>query len=156
MIDNVKRHSDNYFNHNPDMGTLGQRLKTAREKLKLSQKELGKRIGVNQSVIASLETGSRKTSAYTVLLAEALKVDPLWLSEGKGHEIKLSNKDIFKEELQKFFGIPMAEMDMEFMLDLQAFAKQSIEDRKQAIHQIEQKKSSKSKRTRKGEEGKPD
>lgn len=83
MIDNVKRHSDYSLHHNSDMEELKDRLISARKEKKFSQDKLAKAIGVNQSVIGSLESGYRKTSAYIPAIANVLGVEALWLSDGK-------------------------------------------------------------------------
>lgn len=62
---------------------FGQRVKDAREAVGMSQVALATAIGVSQSVIAEAETKST-SSAYTVRLALALKVLPLWLETGEG------------------------------------------------------------------------
>jgi len=68
------------------MDTLSERLKSTRKDMKLSQKRLGELIGVTQSVIAGLETGYRKNSAYTPQLAQVLGVNALWLATGEGEK----------------------------------------------------------------------
>lgn len=61
----------------------GTRLKTARNRLKLTQKQLEKMTGIPQSTISTAEKhghGSTETTVY----AMALKVDPHWLATGEG------------------------------------------------------------------------
>lgn len=67
------------------MDTLGKRLKDARESAGITQAELAKRVHVNQSIIGSLESGHRKASSYIPAIADALGVNALWLSAGKGN-----------------------------------------------------------------------
>ena len=67
------------------MKTLASRLVEARHSSGLTQAELAKLAGLkNQSIIGSLESGYRKTSSYIPAIAQALGVNALWLSDGKG------------------------------------------------------------------------
>lgn len=50
----------------------------------MSQTELAHKIGSRQSVIGMLESGDRKKTAYLPKIAEALKVNPMWLYSGEG------------------------------------------------------------------------
>lgn len=66
------------------MTTLSNRLIQARTDKGLSQTELAKKAGLKrQSIIGMLESGARKSSSYIPQIAEALGVDPMWLSTGK-------------------------------------------------------------------------
>jgi phage repressor protein C with HTH and peptisase S24 domain len=64
--------------------TLSERLKEARVESGLTQAALAERAGVDQSTIATLETGERKGTKQIVAIARALGVEPDWLSEGHG------------------------------------------------------------------------
>lgn len=67
------------------MNSLAIRLITARLEAGLTQDELARAAGVkNQSTIGMLESGARKKTSYITALAEALKVSPIWLAEGRG------------------------------------------------------------------------
>ena len=69
------------------MENLAIRLKQCREEKDLTQAELAKKAGLkNQSIIGSLESGHRKNSTHIPAIAEALGINALWLSEGKGHK----------------------------------------------------------------------
>lgn len=63
----------------------GERIRMAREKRGLSQEELAAKIQLNghslsQKAISRIETGQRIVADYEIpLLADALKVDILWL-----------------------------------------------------------------------------
>lgn len=63
----------------------GDRVRMAREKQRLSQEALATRIQLNghsltQKAIIRIETGLRVVPDYEIpLLADALKVSPLWL-----------------------------------------------------------------------------
>ncbi len=71
---------------NPHM-RYGERLKTAREHAKLTQKQLAERIGdaCTQENISKLERSlTTKGSEYTVQFAEACGVRPMWLASEQG------------------------------------------------------------------------
>lgn len=58
-----------------DTGTLGQRIRLARERLGISQEELASRIARNQYSVSEYETGKRRIFAHDLpTLAEALEV----------------------------------------------------------------------------------
>ncbi len=63
----------------------GERVRVAREKLKLSQEQLAARIqlrghALSQKAVSRVETGERIVPDFEVpLFAQALGVDPLWL-----------------------------------------------------------------------------
>ena len=81
----VKRHSDLITNKTSAMDNLATRLKRARALRGVTQAQLTKMAGLkNQSIIGSLESGHRKTSAYAPAIAEALGISAVWLSTGKG------------------------------------------------------------------------
>jgi transcriptional regulator with XRE-family HTH domain len=50
----------------------------------MSQQGLADAVGAAQSTIGSLESGARESSTMLALMATALDVDALWLSEGIG------------------------------------------------------------------------
>ncbi|KNZ82604.1 helix-turn-helix transcriptional regulator [Morganella morganii] len=64
--------------------TLAQRLKQARKRAGLSQKELGEAIGVSQAAIQKIESGSAQTSTKLIEIAKVLSVPAEWLSSGAG------------------------------------------------------------------------
>lgn len=74
------------------MDTLSKRLREERERAKLTQQELAKKAGCGQSLIGNLESGAQKSSAKIPLIAAALGVSALYLSEGKGQK-ELDNLD---------------------------------------------------------------
>lgn len=63
------------------MKTIGERIKSARINLGMTQEELGKRIGVQKAAINKYETGTVVNLKRTTIanLAKALNVDPTWL-----------------------------------------------------------------------------
>lgn len=64
--------------------TLAKRVRYARNKKGLTQAQLGKLIGADQSVIGNLERRDSKSSSYTEELARALGVNLSWLISGSG------------------------------------------------------------------------
>ncbi len=64
---------------------IGERIKTLRKVLGLTQEEFGKRIGRTKSAIATYEAGKREPDQTVLLLLEKeFNVNPGWLLEGKG------------------------------------------------------------------------
>lgn len=64
--------------------SLGQRIKTAREARKMSQKALAQIVGIEQPSIAAIESGKAKGTKHILAIANALQQDPDWLQSGKG------------------------------------------------------------------------
>ncbi|WP_277850061.1 XRE family transcriptional regulator [Moellerella wisconsensis] len=64
--------------------TLADRLKIARQNKGLTQKELGKAVGVSQAAIQKIETGKALNSTKLIEIAKVTNVDPEWLSSGSG------------------------------------------------------------------------
>ena len=63
------------------MSTLAERIKTARNHAKLTQKALALKVGVEQPVISQLETGKNLQSAHLPKIAHVCGVNAIWLSE---------------------------------------------------------------------------
>lgn len=72
------------------MNTFGDRLKSARKEIGLTQQALAKVAGISQATVADIERGRNKGSTESLQLAKALKVSPDWLATGKGSR-ELSN-----------------------------------------------------------------
>jgi len=68
----------------PPFDTLAKRVRFVRNEIKLTQAQLGKMIGADQSVIGNLERRDGKSSSYTEELAKALNVNLSWLMSGNG------------------------------------------------------------------------
>ncbi|MGF6166318.1 SOS-response transcriptional repressor LexA [Pseudomonas sp. 2725] len=66
------------------MNTLAERIKSARNHAKLTQKALALKVGVEQPVISQLETGKNLQSAHLPKIAHACGVNAIWLSENIG------------------------------------------------------------------------
>lgn len=69
---------------NRDTDTLGQRLKTARKKRRLTQDELADLAGLKQTDISKLETGRIRETVAIARLAHVLNVPALWLELNAG------------------------------------------------------------------------
>ena len=64
--------------------SIGARVKQARKAAKMTQIELARRTGLNQSTISDLEVGKSQGTTFVASLASAMGVNPLWLETGKG------------------------------------------------------------------------
>ncbi len=64
--------------------SIGQRVKSLRKERKLSQAELSKKLGIDQSLISYLESGRGTGSSHIASLAHALGVNAHWLETGIG------------------------------------------------------------------------
>ncbi|SIT43731.1 hypothetical protein BN2476_350262 [Paraburkholderia piptadeniae] len=71
---------------NPDM-KFGERLRQARKAAKLTQVELGRRVGLTQAAISDLESGNTAGTAQLLPLAKALGVAPEWLLNTTGPRV---------------------------------------------------------------------
>lgn len=66
------------------MTTFAQRLQHARHQAGYTQSKLAALCGLSQSTIASYETGTRLQPRNLRSLAKVLRVNPLWLEQGRG------------------------------------------------------------------------
>lgn len=62
---------------------LASRLRRARERARLSQSALARKIGVKPQSIQALEAGAAKSTSHLVAIARALNVSPDWLDGGQ-------------------------------------------------------------------------
>lgn len=67
---------------------LKDRLKQARKHAKMSQVELAKRAGVDQTTISNLERGKHRGTSHVIPLASALGCSPRWLATGAGQMLE--------------------------------------------------------------------
>ena len=72
------------FNHNCDMESFADRVRSARKSAGLTQKQLATISGLSQTTISDIERGRNETSADVVALARTLGVLAEWLADGKG------------------------------------------------------------------------
>ena len=70
--------------HNNACMELKDRLKAARKHAQLSQVELAKQAGVDQTTISNLERGKHRGTSHAIAIAAALGVSPRWLATGQG------------------------------------------------------------------------
>ena len=61
------------------------RLFTARKIARLTQTQLGEAVGMTQASISDLESGKSASTAFNARIAEACRVNPLWLETGRGN-----------------------------------------------------------------------
>lgn len=94
------------------MTTFAQRLLYARTQRDLTQTQLAALCGLSQSTIANYESGARQQPRNLRALAQALKVNPLWLEQGRG-AMQLNLTDVDKEYVVSwpFTGISVKELD---------------------------------------------
>ena len=82
------------------------RIRQAREKKRITQRELVKKFGTNQTTIVYYETGRREPKiGYLMDLIKATGVSPEWLLTGKGGMYGEEGREITKEEaIKTLFG----------------------------------------------------
>lgn len=85
---------------------MKDRIKKIRKRLKLTQEEFGKRIGLARNSIASYETGRREpTNSVIISICREFGVNELWLRTGDGGDenmlTKISREDRFSINLGK-------------------------------------------------------
>ena len=69
----------------PHTSMIGSRIRERRVLSGIRQSELAKRAGISPSYLNLIEHNRRRIGGKTLLqLAEALEVEPSWLSEGAG------------------------------------------------------------------------
>jgi len=95
-----------------------ERIKIAREHSKITQRDLVKRIGVNQTNIVYYESGRREPKiGYLMALVRETDVNGEWLLTGKGDIYGEEKKKITKEEaIEALFGDKADEL-VSYLLD---------------------------------------
>lgn len=83
-LDNSDMLQNNTNSDASTIATLGDRLKSRRLELGLTQLELATKAGVTKSAISNLETNVRSSPRALVRLAQALGTSVEWLSSGTG------------------------------------------------------------------------
>ena len=86
LLELVNKHSYLDPNESPDMGSIGERIRALRTTRGLTQRELGRRIGVSAAAITQLESGTSKVPKATVLegMCRELQTNSAWLLSGTG------------------------------------------------------------------------
>lgn len=92
------------------MSTLAERLKLARTQAKLTQTELGEKIGVSQNTIQKVEKGGE--TKYINQLARALDVNAEWLQFGTGEMAIRHVDDVEMIEDDKDYSDTHVEIDL--------------------------------------------
>lgn len=113
---------------------FGERLKSLRKELRLSQESFGEKVGIKKAAVSKLENGENPASERTVkLICTEFKVNYLWLTEGIGPVFSDYEGAILDELTENFH---LDETDREIV---RAFLEMSDEERKtikQMIHYI--------------------
>ena len=83
-----------------------ERIRLAREKLKISQRKLTEKFGINQATIVYYETGRREPRiGYLMDLMDLTGVTGEWLLSGKGDMYGKEERIITKEEaIETLYG----------------------------------------------------
>jgi len=84
------------------MSTLAERIKSERKAQGLNQVELGKAVGVSKSSVHQWESGLTKelTGNNLINAAKALKVNPDWLSTGKGNKLAIEPSSPSQQKIE--------------------------------------------------------
>jgi len=63
----------------------GEKIRTVREKLRITQKEMAKRLGISQPYLCAIESGKMQANAKVIFgLERIFGVKAEWLAEGEG------------------------------------------------------------------------
>ena len=85
ILEHAKSHLQQHEHaHNNPAMELKDRIRSARKAAGLTQVQLAERVGIDQSVISSLERGKHRGSTHTITIAHALGVSARWLATGEG------------------------------------------------------------------------
>lgn len=79
----VNRQTEAETDDHQEMNTLGQRIRTRRKELGLTQKDLAAKVGMSQANLSELENDLYPSSSFVPRMAEVLKVSAMWLADGK-------------------------------------------------------------------------
>ena len=102
------------------------RLKYVREHFKLSQSEVGEKIGVSKAAISSLELGKYNLSqSMLILYSEKLGVSQLWLETGVG---EMFEESTLGEKLASAIGRQIKTDDPYILESLLRLAELSTEE----------------------------
>lgn len=94
--------------------SIGTRIRDARKRAKLTQKQLADRVGMQQATLSQLETGESTGTTMIASFAAALGVSALWLETGKG----LSSQPAMTGAGEQKARMILAYSDEEDLLDL--------------------------------------
>ena len=89
--------------------TQGERIKTLRKELKLSQEEFGIKLGVTKAAISRCENGvTGLTEQMAKSICRTFNVDYFWLTEGTG-EMFTHFEDIIIEQVTEQYNLDKTE-----------------------------------------------
>ncbi|MFR2207551.1 MAG: helix-turn-helix domain-containing protein [Clostridia bacterium] len=89
-----------------------ERIKTLRKKIKLTQSEFAKKIGVTESAICNYENGKRAISEQTLRsISREFNVNIVWLETGKG-DIFLPEPEGVLDELATQYNLNETEIEI--------------------------------------------
>ena len=114
---------------------MNKRIKELRKKLKLTQANFGKQIGLKATAIGMYESGDRNITEQTIkLICREFNVNEEWLRNGKGEMFKKEKNYSLDEFLKKRNATPLEIefMKIYFSLD-ETTRKKIISDFKKAI-----------------------
>ncbi|MCB1619587.1 MAG: helix-turn-helix domain-containing protein [Thiothrix sp.] len=78
---------------------IGSRIRQRRKELKLTQKELARRVGVTDAAVSNWESGKNELSGDSLVLVSAeLLVSPVWLQTGKGSKEQSAPRQLSPRE----------------------------------------------------------
>lgn len=106
-----------------------QRIKEAREKLGLSQKEFAERIDMKRNSIAQIETGIRNPSVRTLkAIGKEFGINYSWLKDGIG-EMESDFKDSILDDLVKEYDLDETDrLILENYMKLDKTARKALSD----------------------------
>ena len=89
----------------PDVGTIGDRIRALRSARGLTQRELGRRVGVSAAALTQLESGTSKVPRGTVLdgMCRELHTNSAWLIFGTGEPSASMSLDGDRHELIQIY-----------------------------------------------------
>ncbi|MBR4026705.1 MAG: helix-turn-helix domain-containing protein [Lachnospiraceae bacterium] len=124
--------------------TIGEQLKKRRLEAKLTQKELGEKLGITQQQIAQYESGKRIPKTETIIkIAEALGFDYYDFLEVDIETVKkvtylkkeLESLNHVQKELEEYFADDTKNLDLEI---LQNFRKLNKSGQKEAAKRVQE------------------
>lgn len=83
-VDACQRHSVTAFRSNLGMETIGERIRSERERQKITRVDLARAGGIAPTTLSDLELGLSKSTTALHKIASRLGVRPEWLESGRG------------------------------------------------------------------------
>lgn len=109
--------------------TPNERLKQLRNELRLSQEEMGKRLGVTRGALCKIELGDRKlTEQMALSICREYRVNYFWLTEG-AEPMFIGTPDSLIDEIAEEYNLDDIDKKIiEKYLDLPEDKRQVIKD----------------------------